>query len=66
MNKNLAKTVKTLLIMLNNLQQMRLKMLQKEQFKKEQKQLVIRLAIKLLTKLRKFQNVSELVMIRNT
>ena len=35
--------------MLNNSQQMRLKLLQKQQFKKQQKQLVISLVIKLLT-----------------
>ena len=38
-------TAKILLIMLNNLQQMHLKLLQKEQFKKQQKQLVILLVI---------------------
>ena len=32
--------------MLNNLQQMRLKLLQKEKFKKQRKQLAIRLVIK--------------------
>ena len=37
--------------MLNNLLQMHLKLLQKEQFKKHQKQLVISLEIKLLIKL---------------
>ena len=42
--------------MLNNLQLMHLKLLQKEQFKKQHKQLVILLVIKLLTKLQKFQN----------
>ena len=42
-------------IMLNNLQQMHLKILQKRLFKKEQKQLVISLIIKLLIELRKSQ-----------
>ena len=36
---------------------MRLKLLQKEQFKKQQKQLVISLVIKLLIELQKFQNI---------
>ena len=36
----MVNTTKNVLIMLNNLQQMCLKLLQKEQFKKEQKQLV--------------------------
>ena len=40
-----------------NLQQMRLKLLQKEQFKKQQKQLVISLVIKLLIELQKFQDI---------
>ena len=41
-NKKLSgKYSKKLLIMLNNLQQIRLKLLQKEQFKKQLKQLVI-------------------------
>ena len=39
------------MIMLNNLQQMHLKLLQKEQFKKQQTQLVVQLAIKLLLEL---------------
>ena len=37
----MVNTVKNFLMMPNNLQQMRLKLLQKEQFKKLQKQLVI-------------------------
>ena len=45
------------MIILKNLQQMRLKLLQKEQFKKQQKQLVISLVIKLLIELRKFQDI---------
>ena len=36
----MVNTTKNVLIMLNNLQQMCLKLLQKEQFKKKQKQLV--------------------------
>ena len=47
--------VKNFFIMLNNLQQMRLKLVQKEQFKKQQKQLVIWLIIKLLIKSLKFK-----------
>ena len=43
------------LIMLNNLQQMQLKLLQKESFRKQQKQLVISLVIKLAIELREFQ-----------
>ena len=49
-SKNLNK-VRHLLIMLNNLPQMQLKLLKIEQFKKQQKQLVIKLEIKLLIKL---------------
>ena len=45
------------MIILKNLQQMRLKLLQKEQFKKQQKQLVISLVIKLLIELQKFQDI---------
>ena len=45
------------LIMLNNLQQMCLKLLQKEQLKKQQKQLVVLLVIKLLIELQKFQKI---------
>ena len=44
-------------IMLNNLLQIHLKTLQKEQFKKQKKQPVIWLAIKLLIKLPKSQEV---------
>ena len=39
--KNVLVQVKNVLVMLNNLLHMYLKLLQKEQFKKEQKQLVI-------------------------
>ena len=48
---------KNFLIMLKNLQQMHLKLLQKVSFKKQQKQLVIWLAIKLLIELQKFQKI---------
>ena len=47
------------LIMLNNLPQMSLKLLQEEQFKKQQKQLVIWLVIKLIAKLQKFHKSSQ-------
>ena len=53
----MVNTVKNFLMMPNNLQQMRLKLLQKEQFKKLQKQLVIWLLMKLLKKSRKFQKI---------
>ena len=45
------------MIILKKLQQMRLKLLQKEQFKKQQKQLVISLVIKMLIELQKFQDI---------
>ena len=48
---------KNLLIMLNNPQQICLKLLQKEQFKKQQKELVIWLVVTLLIKLQKFQKI---------
>ena len=55
--KNICKKAlniaKTFLITLNNQPQMHLKLLQKEQFRKHQKQLVISFVIKLLTKLQK-------------
>ena len=51
--------VKNFFIMLINLQQMRLKLVQKEQFKKQQKQLVIWLIIKLLIKSLKFKKKSQ-------
>ena len=56
-SKSLSGKYSHFLIMLNNLQQMRLKLLQKEQFNKQQKQLVIWLVIKLLTELRGFQKI---------
>ena len=43
--------------MLNNLQQMHLELLQKEQFKKQQEQAVIWLVKKLLMQLRKFKKI---------
>ena len=45
--------------MLHILQEMRLKLLQKEQFRKQQKQLVIWLVIKLLTKVTKVSKNSQ-------
>ena len=53
----MVNTAKDFLIMLKNLQQMHLKLLQKESFKKPQKQLRIQLVIKLLIKLQKFQKI---------
>ena len=53
----MVNTVKNLLIVINKLQQIRLKLLQKEQFKKQQKQLAILLIIKLLIELQKFQKI---------
>ena len=44
--------------MLNNLQQILLKLFQKEQFKKQQKQLLIKLVIKLLIELPKFKKTN--------
>ena len=53
-SKNLVvKTAKNLLIILKSLLQMHLKLLQKDQFRKEQKQLVILFVIKLQIKLQK-------------
>ena len=45
------------LIMLSHLKQMHLKLIQKKQFKKQQKQLVILLVIKLLIKSQTFQKI---------
>ena len=57
-SKNLSgKYDQTSLIMLSSIQKMRLKLLQKEQFKKQQRQLVIWLVIKLLITLREFQKI---------
>ena len=53
----MVNAAKDFLIMLKNLQQMHLKLLQKELFKKPQKQLRIQLVIKLLIKLQKFQKI---------
>ena len=47
------------LIVLNNPQQMRLKLLQQEKLKQEQKQLVIWLVTQLLIKSQKFQKISQ-------
>ena len=44
--------------MLKNLQQILLKLFQKEQFKKQQKQLLIKLVIKLLIELPKFKKTN--------
>ena len=53
-SKNLVvKTANNLLIILKSLLQMHLKLLQKDQFRKEQKQLVILFVIKLQIKLQK-------------
>ena len=49
--------IKNLLIMVNNRQQMHLKLLQKESFKKQQKKLVICLVRKLLIKLWGLQKI---------
>ena len=56
--------VKNFLIILDNVQQMQLKLHQKEPFKKEQKQLVIQLEIKLLIELQVSKN-SETVTIEH-
>ena len=45
----------------NNLLEMHLKLLQKEQFKKQQKKLVILLVIKSLSELRKFQKLQQII-----
>ena len=59
--RNISKNVngilylaKNFLIVLKDLQNVHLKLLQKDSFKKQQKQLVIRLVTKLLTELQKF------------
>ena len=56
--------VKNFLIVLNNVQQIQLKLHQKKSFKKEQKQLVIQLEIKLLIELQVSKN-SETVTIEH-
>ena len=53
----MVNTAKKFLIMLKNLKKIDLKPLQKESFKKQQKQLVILLVIKMLMKLQKFQKI---------
>ena len=45
----------------NNLLEMHLKLLQKEQFEKQQKKLVILLVIKSLSELRKFQKLQQII-----
>ena len=50
--------------MLNYLQQMRLKLLQKELFKKQQKQAVIGSVIKLVIKSQKFQKINSKILQR--
>ena len=59
MSKNISKTLsgKYSQKRLEYARKMRLKLLQKEQFRKQQKQLVIWLVIKLLTGLQKFQKI---------
>ena len=72
MGKNIAKNIikslsskysqdqgRYVLIKVSNLQQMHLKLLQKESFKKQQKQLVIWLVIKLLMKLQESQKLHQ-------
>ena len=56
-SKHLAANIARNFIMLKDLQQMHLRLLQKEKFKRQHKQLVIWLVIKLLTELRKFQKI---------
>ena len=50
--------------MLNNLPQMHLELLQKEQFKKQQEQAVIWLVIKLLIQLQKFKKIHNKILQR--
>ena len=50
--------------MLNNMPQMHLELLQKEQFKKQQEQAVIWLVIKLLIQLRKFKKIHNKILQR--
>ena len=50
---------RTFLIMLNNLQQMRLKLLQEKAIQKHQKQLEISLVIKLLTNFKSLQKIHD-------
>ena len=58
-SKNMSKSnISKFLVMLNNLIQMYLKLLQKEQFKRKKKQVVILLAIKSLKKLQKSREIS--------
>ena len=57
----MVNTAKNVLIMLNNLQQMHLKLLQEECFKKQQRKMAIWLVIKLLIELRKFQKINRMI-----
>ena len=50
---------RTFLVMLNNLQQMRLKLLKKKAIQKHQKQLEISLVIKLLTNFKSLQKIHD-------
>ena len=50
--------------MLNNMPQMHLELLQKEQFKKQQEQAVIWLVIKLLIQLQKFKKIHNKILQR--
>ena len=52
--------------MLNNLSLMRLRLLEKEHFRKQQKKLVISLVIKLLIELQKFQQMYSKIIQRLT
>ena len=53
----MVNTVKNVLITLHNLQQMHLKLLQKKLFRKQQKQLLMSMVIKLLIELQMSQEV---------
>ena len=72
MNRNIGKNIRKNVTrnLLSNLLQMQLKLLQKEQFKKQRKQLVIWLEIKLMIELQESQKLDQLIiekqMKRNT
>ena len=55
----MVNAAKNFLIKLRNLQQMHLKLVQKDQFKKHRKQLVISLIIRVLKELLKFEKKSQ-------
>ena len=55
----MVNAAKNFLIKLRNLQQMHLKLVQKDQFKKHRKQLVISSVIRVLTELLKFEKKSQ-------